>query len=169
MLYRSYQKNDAPDICELMDQSFGMNRYVSDPKALRFFLRQYLYSCLSEATYTRVAVENGKVVAIIMGNANRRYRLLPHLPMILLTFYCSARMALRARKSEQTLADDYHLHKLCAKLLGKHKKEFDGVLTLFMVSESLRGHGVGKTLLSGLFDELRTQGVRRMYLFTDTT
>ena len=65
LIYRNLKKQDYNAVAELLSHSFGLHRYVSDKRLLRIFKKQYLYSCLSEATFSRVAEQNGKIVGAV--------------------------------------------------------------------------------------------------------
>lgn len=169
MLYRTMEKKDYPEIGEILNQAFGLFRYVSDERTLKAFRLQYVYSCLSEATYTCVAEQNGKVVGVIMGKAEKDYSLLAHLPYIIKTITYGFKMMCYGKKCKNGIADYRNILEIYQDFSRKHKGEFDGVLTLFAVNEECRGLGVGKELLSRLFDYLQKQNVGRIYLYTDTT
>lgn len=167
--YRPIEKKDYAAVGEIINQAFSLYRYVSDPKTLNCFKMQYIYSCLSEAAYTRAAEQNGKVIGVIMGNAKSDYRAFSHLNYIFHTIYYSLKMRYAGRKFKAGIDDFHKLHKIYHAFSQKHKGEFDGVLTLFAVNESCRGFGVGKTLLAGFSEYLKEQNVKRIYLYTDTT
>lgn len=167
--YRPIEKKDYPVVGEIINQAFGLFRYVSERNTLECFKKQYVYSCLSEATYTCVAEQNGKIVGVIMGNAKTDYRILYHLPSVLNMLRYRLKMKYYSRKFKVGIQDYQRLHQIYHAFSQKHKGEFDGVLTLFAVNENCRGFGVGKTLLSGLLEYFKAQNVKRIYLYTDTT
>ncbi|HWT26644.1 MAG TPA: GNAT family N-acetyltransferase, partial [Mobilitalea sp.] len=154
---------------EILNQAFGLFRYVSDSQTLECFKMQYVYSCLSEAIYTCVSEQDGKIIGVIMGHAKTDYHILRHLPYVANMARYSLKMKYLSRKSKAGIKDYKNLHKIYHNFSQKHKGEFDGVLTLFAVDESCRGFGVGKNLLAGLLDYLHEQNVKRIYLYTDTT
>lgn len=154
---------------EIINQAFGLFRYVTDGKILKYFKRQYVYSCLSEATYTCVAEKDGQIVGVIMGNAKKDYNVLKHIFYIIKTAVYSSKMVWYLRKNKKMIEDFKKLHRIYQKILQKHKSEFDGVLTLFAVNENYRGYGIGKALLEKLFNYLQEQQVKKIYLYTDTT
>lgn len=171
ILYRPIEEKDYVAVGEILNQAFGLFRYVSDSKTLESFKLKYVYGCLSEATYTCVAEQNGKVVGVIMGKSDKDYHFFHHLPYALKAIQYSMKMK-RLAKGENAKAGIrayQELHKIYHSFSEKHRGEFDGVLTLFAVDENCRGYGVGKTLLSGLFEYLKKQEVKRIYLYTDTT
>lgn len=167
--YRPIEERDYLSVGEIINQAFGLYRYVADEKVLKCFKQQYVYSCLSEATYTLVAEQNDKVIGVIMGNAKSDYTVLAHLKYILFTFGYGIKMKYHGRKSKVGIEDYKRLHEIYHNFSRKHKGEFDGVLTLFAVNEKCRGLGVGKTLLAGLLEYLKKQDVKHIYLYTDTT
>ena len=124
---------------------------------------------MSEATYTQVAEQNGKVVGVIMGNAKSDYKFLSHLKYAFCTVQHSIKLKHYGRKFKSGIDDYKRLHKIYRSFSGKHKGEFDGVLTLFAANENCRGLGVGKMLLAGLLEYLKQQKINRIYLYTDTT
>lgn len=167
--YREMTKADVPVIGDLIDQAFSLSHYVSHKQTLKNFKLQYVYSCLSEATYTCVAEQNGKIVGVIMGNAKKAYRLSSHLNYIVRTLQHGALMMLHGRNEKAGIRDFKNLHKIYHDFSQKHENEFNGVLTLFAVDENCRGFGVGLKLLAGLMDYLNAQNTSRIYLYTDTT
>lgn len=169
VIYREIEKKDYDAVMLIMNQGFGLYRYVDDPKTLQVFLNLYLQSCLSEKTFSCVAEKGGKVVGVILGKANSRYTVVSHLPNILSVLYYNTIMAVKSARYKVSTNDYKNLHKIYRDFLKNRKGEFDGVLTLFAVSEDCRGLGVGKNLLSRLRDYLKENGTKRVYLYTDTT
>lgn len=167
--YRPLEERDYFAVGEIINQAFGLHRYVSDENTLKCFKKQYVYSCLSEATYALAAEQNDKVIGVIMGNANSDYKVLPHLKYMLCTIWYGIRMKYYDRKFKTGIEDYKRLHENYHSFSKKHKDEFDGVLTLFAVNENCRGLGVGRTLLAGLSEYLKKHNVKRIYLYTDTT
>ncbi|MGI5895354.1 MAG: GNAT family N-acetyltransferase [Oscillospiraceae bacterium] len=167
--YRPIQKKDYVAVSKILSKAFGLHGYVSDHKLLECFEMQYVYSCLSEATYTCIAELDDEIIGVIMGNSKTDYNILSHLPYILKTFYYNRKMQ-HFKKNDAKGIEDYHkVHKMYHMFSKKHKNEFDGVLTLFAVSENCRGLGVGKRLLQELCNYLKEQHTRRIYLYTDDT
>lgn len=169
VVYRQIRKEDYPEVCEIMNQSFGLFHYVQDKKALECFKIQYIYSCLAEATYAYVAEKDGKVIGVIMGHAENVRRSLLHLGHALNTVLYSFKMMYFCRKAKAGIRDYKKLHEIYYEFSKKHKGEFDGILTLFAVDEKCRGLGVGKTLLSGLMEYFYRHDTQKIYLYTDST
>lgn len=167
--YRAITKADFPAVGEIINQAFGLYRYVTDEKTLNSFKLQYVYSCLSEATYNCVAEQDGKIVGVIMGNAKSDYKIFPHLKYLFHTVQYGINMRYYGRKFKAGIDDYKRLHEIYHSFSKKHKDEFDGVLTLFAVNESCRGLGVGTKLFSELSEYLKAKNIKHIYLYTDTT
>lgn len=55
IIYRKIQRQDHEAICALINQGFGLYRYVNHPNLLKKVLKAYLHSCLAEKTFSCVA------------------------------------------------------------------------------------------------------------------
>lgn len=167
--YRAIEEKDYNEVGEILNQAFGLFKYMPDEKMLENFKLQYVYSCLTEATYTSVAEKDGRVVGIIMGNAKSDYNVFSHFSYIFKTILYSLKMGWHGRKYKKQMKEYKKLHRIYHEFSKKHKNDFDGVLTLFAVDKDCQGLGVGKTLLKGLFEYLKKQNIKNIYLYTDTT
>lgn len=167
--YRPIEKRDYSEVGDLLCQTFGLYHYVSNPEELEILKRQYVYSCLAEATYTCVAVENDHVIGVIMGNAKSDYFLWNHLSAIGATGWYNLKLLRLSRKCRSGIQGYRQLHKVYRAFSQRHKGEFDGVLTLFAVEERCQGLGIGRALLLGLLTYLQSCKTKKIYLYTDST
>ena len=167
--YRPIRRGDYPALKEMINQSFGLYRYISDPVVLNTLLNSYLQSCLAEQTFGRIAEKNGQVIGVIMGQAQGQYNPLRHGPYLAAFAYYSAKLHLQGALRRCDLSSYTTMHQIYKQLLAPHQKEFNGVLTLFAVTAQSRGLGVGKALLGELLTHLAEGGTRRFYLYTDST
>lgn len=167
--YRPIEERDYPTVCGIISDSFGLPGYVGNSAVLSAFKKQYLYSCLAEAGYTCVAEKEGSVVGVIMGNAKSHAHFCSKTVNSLKTLYYLLKMQWLAKRNHENASEYKKLHAIYNGFTKKHGGEFDGVLTLFAVAESARGHGVGKQLWHNLKEYLVSNGVRKIYLFTDST
>lgn len=166
--YRPIEPKDYEAVSEIIGQSFGFAAYVADASVLAAFKKQYLYSCLAEATYTCVTEQQGVVVGIIMGKADSQYCFFPHVPAFINLLWYSLKMWWLAGKRKIAFTDYQTIHKIYRRFDCKHAGEFDGVLTLFAVTKESRGLGIGKHLWHGLQEYLQKQRVQKIYLYTDS-
>lgn len=167
--YRKIRRADYEQIQEIINQSFVLYKYVEHPKVLKSLLQLYLQSCLAEQTFNCVAEKDGKVIGVIMGQAKSEYRFSAHLVPILATVFYTLKTNVLAYIYKCSTQDYKGIHEIYDKFLLGRKQEFDGVLTLFAVSEESRGLGVGKTLLHHLLKHLKKKNTHNIYLFTDSS
>lgn len=169
VIYREIKKADYAAIKNIINESFGLYRYVNDKNVLKSGLDIYLQSCLAEQTFTCVAEADGKVVGVIMGQSKCDYRKLPHLKYIISLVYHNILFNVKAFFAKTDVSDLNLMHQIYDDQLKKSEQTFDGVLTLFAVSAECRGLGVGRTLLHMLLDYQRTHHVKNVYLHTDSS
>lgn len=165
-IYRRLKKSDYNEVQNLISDAFGLHDYVEDEKMLEKVKKMYLYSCLSEQKFSRVAVHKGKIVGIIMGaSKNDTFKGSNLLNALKLMYYT---LLLCFVKSHKSMGHN-EVHKAYRELIKGMKKDFDGVLTLFAVKEDVRGRGEGKALLSKLSTYYSEHNTNRIYLYTDHT
>ncbi|MEG0693822.1 MAG: GNAT family N-acetyltransferase [Oscillospiraceae bacterium] len=169
IIYREIKKQDYNAIQSIINQSFGLYRYVDHPKALATLLKLYLQSCLSEQTFSCVAEKDGEVVGVILGNAKSDFKVVAHLKHMLLTTLLGIKMVAQSFLYKCSTTGYRKLHAIYHDFLKDKKSEFDGVLTLFAVNETCRGFGVGKELLSNFLNYLQKHNTKHIYLYTDST
>lgn len=75
IVYRPYQPQDAEDIKKIINEAFYIHRYVTGRLVLDSALEIYLRERLLASTWTRVAVQDERVVGIIMGQVDGQPRL----------------------------------------------------------------------------------------------
>lgn len=167
--YRKIRRTDYEQIQKIINMSFGLYKYMEHPKVLKSLLQLYLHSCLAEQNFNCVAEKDGKVIGVIMGQAQSEYCFFAHLcPIFAMAFYTLKTNA-QASFYKCSTADYKKLHEIYRQLLSERKQEFDGVLTLFAVTEECRGFGVGKALLHQLLEYFKQQDTHKIYLYTDST
>lgn len=167
--YREIKKSDYEEIKAIINESFGLHKYIENPRVLKTALEIYLQSCLAEATFSCVAERDKQVIGIILGNAKNDYSLLKHLKPILLTGWYSLVIAVQTIGAKESISDYQNMQKIYHELLVSSGKKFDGVLTLFAVTESSRGLGVGKKLVANLREYLKSTNTNEIYLYTDSS
>ncbi|WP_346847339.1 GNAT family N-acetyltransferase [uncultured Clostridium sp.] len=169
IIYREIKKDDYETVKSIINESFGLYRYIDNEKVLKNLLKLYLQSCLAEKTFSCVAEKDGNIVGVILGKSKNDYKILTHLKNILGVVLYNSITTLKAIQYKSNISDYRNMHHIYHKLLVGREAEFDGVLTLFAVTEDCRGLGVGKKLLSNLCDYLRNHNTKHIYLYTDST
>ena len=169
IIYRELKVADYPIVKNLINKSFGLHRYVDNQSILESWLNVYLQSCLAEKTFDCVAEKDGKVIGIIMGQAKSDYRFPVHLKPNLKMAYHSAVMILKSQLQKCDISANKRINQIYHELLTECRQNFDGVLTLFAVTEDCRGLGVGKELLNRLLAYQKKSNTKNIYLYTDST
>lgn len=167
--YHTLTKQDHPVIESLISDSFHLDQYVPEPRVLAQLKHAYLQSCLAEQTFACTAERGGRPVGIIMCNAKNRYRLFPHLPSLWATLWHQLRMTAASRRYGCSTESFHQMHRIYHSLTEGRTHRYDGVLTLFAVDQACRGTGIGRELLRQAEAYLNGCGVRRIYLYTDST
>lgn len=138
----------------------------SNPKDAEHLGSLYLRGCLKRSTFTRVAVNEGKVVGVILASSEKSA---PRFAIIRSLSQLYAAMLLFSTKTGRKIGKVFGgFEKVDSELLENSKQSFDGEICLFAVSEECRGAGVGKCLYSAAIDYLKSENAKSYYLFTDT-
>lgn len=69
IIYRSLTKEDYNTVEKMICDAFGFRKFIEDKKLLNLLLTLYLQSCILESSFCKVAVKDGTVVGIILGNS----------------------------------------------------------------------------------------------------
>lgn len=168
IIYRQIKESDGEDIKKLINESFGLSGYISNKSVLDSWLNVYLQSCLAEQTFACIAQEDDRVIGVIMGKANSDYKAAAHAKHIFLMGWHTLNMQAKAAFHKISTKSNTEMHEIYSQLSKACPQTFDGVLTLFAVSEQSRGKGVGKGLLMRLLDYQRKNKVKNIYLYTDS-
>lgn len=163
--YRPIQKSDYPILADLISDTWGYKKFSSPKTAFRMGML-YLRGCLSDQTYSCVAVKRGTPVGLILGRGKKPgitalHHRLAQLPWIL------ALLLTREGRSVARMFGGFS--DIDSNLLKESGKQFDGELTLFVIRSDQRGAGIGNTLFGNFLYYLKSQCVKNFYLFTDTT
>jgi hypothetical protein len=108
--YRQLEKGDYTAVQSMINQSFGLYRYVNNESVLKSFLKVYLYSCFGEASFSCVAEKDGKVMGVIMGKAESRYRYTAHLKPIVSMGCRMTAMAIKSLIHRNDSSDYKRMH-----------------------------------------------------------
>ena len=176
---RAFQKEDTEAIEAIIREAWHYDDLCSHKTACKL-ARVFLSSCLTNYTFSRVAVLNGKPVGIILVKdiarhtcpLPNRFRQLRAVLSLYLT---------KEGRAVSKISTDYGSLKSvkpCAfenvtgidrELLRESGKNYPAELALFVVSPSCRGQGVGKALFQAALDYTGQQKLDEIYLFTDTS
>lgn len=162
---REYQKEDFQDLVAIIRKTWHYDEFCSPSVALKLS-KLYLISCLTDSTYSRVALQNGKPVGLILGKNIKAH----HCPFHLKVKQFFEIAALCLSKEGRTVSKMFQsIECIDQELLKDCQKPYPAELVLFAVDSSLRGNGIGKMLFQSFLDYMKEQHMEEFYLFTDTT
>lgn len=168
IVYRPYQPQDAEDIKKIINEAFYIHRYVAGRLVLDSALEIYLRERLLASTWTRVAVQDGRVVGVIMGQVDGQPRLGGRFTNRLLTLAHMLRAGILGLPQWKSMRQYFAFDRVYGELRKKTPGPLTDELTLFAVDSSTRGLGIGKTLYRDYLDHLRSLGRSDFYLYTDS-
>lgn len=163
--FRTYQKKDFNPLQDVIRETWNYDQLCS-PKTASRLAKVFLSSCLTNYTFSQVAVLDGKTVGIILVKDKadhtphplRRFRQIQSI----LSLYLSK----EGRKVFQIFGNVSGIDR---QLLEECPHPYPAELALFAVSASCRGCGIGKKLFQAALDYLKEQKLKEFYLFTDTS
>lgn len=162
---REYENKDFKVLLNIIRETWNYDRF-SSPKTAVKLAKVFLSSCLTNQTFSRVAVLEGKPVGIILcknaaiHKCPVKYRLKQVGAIASLFFSGEGRKVSKIFESVGGI--DKQLLKECG-------KDYPAELALFAVDSACRGRGIGKMLFQAAEDYFREQNLEEFYLFTDTS
>lgn len=162
---REYQKQDFKALETIIRETWHYDEFSSQKTAVKL-ARAFLSSCLTNYTFSRVAVLEGKVVGIILVNdiQNHKCSFSNRLLQVksILSLY-------RSKEGRNVSKIFEKVNEIDKQLLSESNKSYPAELALFAVSSSCRGKGIGKILFQSALEHMDKTGLKEFYLFTDTT
>lgn len=165
VILREFQKSDRPALENVVREAWKYDRFCS-PKTAAKMAKVYLNSCLTNQTFTRVAEVDGVPVGIIMGKDIRNHKC----PFSLRLAWLRSVIGLLITKEGREIFKIFDcVQGIDEELISHCKKEYQGELAFFAISEKCRGKGLGRKLFQTVVDYMHTQNIPEFYLFTDTS
>lgn len=165
IICRPYEPQDFEALSAIINTTWEHQKSYSPTTAVRLS-DAYLRLCLTEQTFTQVALADGEPIGVIMGNdfSNHRYSLIFRLQAWWAVFILS--LNTEGRRAWHFFEE---IDQVYGKLLSVQKKPYEGELSFFAVHPDYRGLGVGTELYSRFLQYMEKEHIRHFYVFTDTT
>ncbi|MEG2405733.1 MAG: GNAT family N-acetyltransferase [Clostridiales bacterium] len=163
--FRPIEKADYKYLEEIIKDTWGYERFCT-PKTAKKLSRVFLASCLTNQTFTLVALNNQVPVGVILGKNEKKHRSKLKYQLRLIT---SVVGMILSKEGRQTAGVYKNIEKIDKELLAGSGTEFDGELAFFAVRSDQRGNGVGKVLFEKFKAYMQGEKTKNFYLFTDTT
>ena len=165
LTFRPLRRADYAAAAQIVRETWHYDKFCS-PAVAKAMARLYLASCLAEQSFSCGAFADGALTGLILARDRRtRGHGLRYLPM-----QAGALLRLAARREGRRVLRLFGgFASLDRDLLGASGGGYDGTLCLFAVREQTRGTGTGGALYRRAMDYFAAAGVRRFYLYTDTS
>lgn len=162
---REYQKQDFKDLETIIRETWHYDDF-SSPKTAIKLARVFLSSCLTNYTFSRVAVMDGNVEGIILANNIAKHKC----PLSNKMLQIKSILSLYSSKEGRNVSKIFGgVNGIDKQLLNENNKIYPAELALFAVSSSCRGRGIGKLLFQATLDYMKQEKLKEFYLFTDTS
>lgn len=162
---REYQKQDFKALETIIKETWHYDDF-SSPKIAIKLARVFLSSCLTNYTFSRVAVVDGNIVGIIMVNNIAKHKC----PLSNRLLQIKSILSLLSSKEGRKISKIFsNINGIDKQLLNENNKIYLAELALFVVSSSCRGKGIGKMLFQSVLKYMKQEKLKEFYLFTDTS
>ena len=165
IVLREYQTSDRPALIGIIRETWQYDKFAS-PKTAQKLARAYLDSCLTNQTFTQVALVDEVPVGIIMVKDRREKRCPFRLRLRMLLSVASLFLSKEGRMVTRFFSG---VEEIDRQLLQDTQTEYQGEIAFFAVNSRYRGIGLGKKLFDAARDYMRNRRISNFFLFTDTT
>lgn len=165
IVFREFQKKDSKIIEEIIIEAWNYNELCS-PKTAHKMAKVFLSSCLTNQTYTRVALLNNKPIGVIMAKDIKSHKCPLKYKLKQAFSIISLYLSKEGRNTSKIFSN---VDEIDRELLNECKKKYEGELAFFAISSKARGKGVGKKMFSNMLKYMKTKNINNFYLFTDTS
>jgi len=165
IIFREFKKEDSKIIEEIIIEAWHYNNLCSS-KTARKMAKVFLSSCLTNQTYTQVALLNNQPIGIIMAKNSKihrcpfKYRIKQIRDIISLYLSTEGRQTSKIFSSVNSIDEE---------LLNECTKKYEGEVAFFAISSKARGKGIGKRMFSNMLEYMKSQNIKDFYLYTDTS
>ena len=165
IIFREFKKEDSKIIEEIIIEAWHYNDLCSS-KIARKMAKVFLSSCLTNQTYTQVALLNNQPIGIIMAKNSKihrcpfKYRIKQIRDIISLYLSTEGRQTSKIFSSVNSIDEE---------LLNECTKKYEDEVAFFAISSKARGKGIGKRMFSNMLEYMKSQNIKDFYLYTDTS
>lgn len=162
---RSYNKQDFKSLQDIVRVTWHYDKFCT-PETADKLAAVFLSSCLTNHTFSRVAIVNGSVAGIILVNNIKNH----HCPLSLRFKQIKSLLSLYLSKEGRSVMKIFeNVSGIDKALLKESRKSYPAELALFVIDPNCRGNGVGKRLFQSALAYMESQQLSQFYLFTDTS
>lgn len=168
--YRKIRKSDYNEIKKMVDNTWKISACLDNKKIGQLFLNMFINSLIMIENYNMVAIENEKLLGVIIGKTKEKTFSLKKILyfLFLITDSIKVNFIVRTDNDKNVIKDYMELVKTYKLLKKDINQKFDGQIELLAVDEKSRGKRIGKTLVYDFFNYCKDIKMQNIYLFTDT-
>mgnify|MGYP004548923163 CR=1 FL=1 len=165
IIFRTLRKEDYSALADVIRETWHYDDFCT-PKAARRLAKAYLYACLSEQTYTNVALSHGVPVGVIMGRNHRKRP--TALRFGLRAALCAAPLFFSA-EGREVIKFSRKISQIDSELLKSSRLDDSGELVFFALRADFRKKGIGRDLFEHALQYMQKENIPRFFLYTDTS
>lgn len=163
--FRPYQKQDASALEEIIRKIWNYDSICPEKTAKRM-AALYLASCLTEQTYTQVALLDDVPVGIIMAKDIARHKKSLRLKWNQILKISFLYLNKEGRKTAKIFSGIDNIDQV---LLANTQTTYDGEIAFFAITSQCQGLGIGKELFKKALKYFKDNQLKTYYLYTDST
>ncbi len=167
VIYRGFKVGDGPKLSRIVTSTWDFDKGITDPFAASRPGLIYLYSCLKNGSFIEVAEHDGQPVGIVIGRT-AKVPMHPGFSTRLAAYKLHSHLDSELREFARKWTPYFEAYDELDEETGAASGAFDAEIVLFIVSDSMRGKGVGKRLFNDALDFFRESGAESFFLHTDT-
>lgn len=162
---RTYHKEDFKPLQNIVRETWHYDAFCT-PKTANKLAAVFLSSCLTNHTFSRVALADGKVVGVILAKNIRKH----HCPFSLRWKQIKSLLSLYLSKEGRRVIKIFaNVSGTDKRLLEESRKSYPAELALFAIDPKYRCKGIGKQLFSEVLMYMKSQQLSEFYLYTDSS
>lgn len=156
---REYQKKDFKALETIIRETWHYDAFTSPRTAIKL-ARVFLSSCLTNYTFSRVAVVDGNVVGVILANNIAKHKC----PLSNRLLQVKSIISLYSSKEGRSVSKIFgNVNGIDKQLLNENNNIYQAELALFAVSSSCRGKGIGKMLFQSTLDYMKQEKLKNFF------
>lgn len=165
IVIRALQKDDIPALENIIKKTWNYEKFAT-PKTAKRLSEVFFASCLTNQTFSRVAQVDGETVGVILGKNIDKH----HCPLSYRFHQLWAIYKLISTKEGRLIFNFFKdINDIDEQLRKQCPNNYKGELSLFAISSSYRGCGIGKKLFNTFIDYMKDEHINDFYLYTDTS
>ena len=155
---REYQKQDFKVLETIIRETWHYDDFSTSKTAVKL-ARVFLSSCLTNYTFSRVAVVDGNVAGIILANNITKHKC----PLSNRLLQIKSILSLYGSKEGRNVSKIFgNVNGIDKQLLNENNKTYPAELALFAVSSSCRGKGIGKMLFQSALNYMKQEKLKAL-------